>query len=183
MQINAIQQQLAMQQGTTAAVMQQSTAAIAENQRAVTPTASNCTNNRGGNWQQQAWNNTHQAPYCPPVFNAMPNSNGKPNQHRTALSKTKTIISPTAIASKTITQAKLARHPAPITIQAPPNSTPWADPTPGRTRTSCRRGTAANPAPDLSVSLAQVTHSGAPQDSLQGPITRDGAGEDSNKTK
>ena len=41
------------------------------------PTTSNRTNNRGGNWQQQAWNNMQQAPYCSPAFNAMPNTVGK----------------------------------------------------------------------------------------------------------
>ena len=52
-QINAMQQQLAMQQGATAAAMQQSAEAMAANQRATTPATSNRTSNRGGNWQQQ----------------------------------------------------------------------------------------------------------------------------------
>ena len=147
------------------------------------PTTSNRTNNRGGNWQQQAWNNMQQAQYCLPIFNAMPNSGGKANQHRTALSKTKTRIPPTAITSKTIKRAKLVRRPAPVTIRTPPNSTPWADPAPGHTMPLCRHSEAANPAPDLGVSPAQVTYSGAPQDSLPGPMTGDGAEEDSNTTK
>ena len=76
-QMSAMQQQLAMQQGATAAAMQQSAAAMAANQRASTPTASNRTNNHSGNWQQQAWTNMQQAPYCPPAGNTMPNSSGK----------------------------------------------------------------------------------------------------------
>ena len=82
-----------------------------------------------------------------------------------------------------ITQAKLARCPAPITIRTPPNSTPWAVPTPGHTKPSCRRSAATNPAPDLSVNPAKITYSGAPQDSLPGLIIEDGTEEGSNKTK
>ena len=76
-QMSAMQQQLTMQQGATTAMMQQSAAAMAANQHAPTPTASNRTNNRSGNWQQQAWTNMQQAPYCPPAGNTMPNSSGK----------------------------------------------------------------------------------------------------------
>ena len=55
--ISVMQQQLAMQQGATAVAMQQSAAEMAANQRAATSTTCNRTNNRGENWQQQAWNN------------------------------------------------------------------------------------------------------------------------------
>ena len=73
-QINAMQQQLATKQGATATAMQQSAAAIVSNQRASTPTISNRTNNRGGNWHRQAWGNMQQATYCPPTFSAMQTS-------------------------------------------------------------------------------------------------------------
>lgn len=163
--------------------MQQSTAAMAANQRAPTPTTNNRTNNRGRNWHQQAWDNMQQTPHCPSAFNTMQTSGGNTQANPVAFSRIKIIVTPTAITSKTSTQAKPVRRPATITIQTPPDSTPWVDPTPGRTRPSCRHITVANPAPDLSVSPAQATYNGEPQNPRPGPITGAEAVEDSRRAK
>ena len=122
------------------------------NQCAATSITSKRTNNRGGNWQQQAWNNMQQAPYCSPVFNAMSSSGGKiqPTPHRAFENQNHCFIHGHHAQNDHTSQT--CKTPGPNTIQTPPNSTPWADPTPGHTRPSCRRSTAANPAPVLSLS-------------------------------
>ena len=169
-QINAMQQQLEMQQGATAAVMQQSAVAMTSNRRVSTPPqaiAPTTTAEIGTNKHGATCNKPFIVP--PRSIRCKPRAT-TPKPTLVAFSRTKTIVTPTVITSKMIIRAKPARRPAQITIQTPPNSTPWVDSTPGRTRPSCHPSMAVNPAPDRNESPGKATYNGSPQDSHPGPI-------------
>ena len=115
----------------------------------------------------------HQPPYCPLPANTMPNSSEKyqPTPYHTYKNQNYCFthghhieINHTSQTCKTL---------APNHNQ---NTTKFN--TMDGSNAGAHRSTAIYPAPDLSVNPAQITYSGAPQDSLPDPITGDGAEEE-----
>ena len=149
-----------------------------------TTTSTHRINNRGGNWQQQAWNNMQQAPLYPFAFNTTPNmmpnfgGSNQANPRRIFENQNYCHIHGHHIQDYHTNQTCKTFGP-----NHNPNTTKFntmRGSVAKAHKTSCHHSTVAHPTQCHNVNLDRATYSGVPQDSHRCP-TMEKEAEEGNK--